>query len=765
MHFSLRAAQAAVPLLLGAALAAQGATSSTLAPITVPVHTAAADGDAVYGLWAAGHRYKASFHDGMTFVPYLGAEYPRNATFAWRTLSVRAGEQELVQHPGAPRTSDWRVEYDLGGVVEAYDVRAEGLEQTFVLRQRPAEGALVVRGAVIGPLAAARAEARHQDLVFFDAEGRAILTYGAATAIDANGDRQPMATSFDGAHVELHLDAAWLAGAAFPVVVDPLLTPRTLVVGADVVGMDVVHENVSGQDRLWVAYGRAVSASDTDLYLRRAEDDGLNHTLVYQDVSANWSTLEPSATYVRRPDCVLIAFTREFVGNGSRGVRWHRHDRDDSTLSTTFGSVSTPSGTHLWRPDVGGARYSNAGDQVLLVMQREDIAGSFANTTTSAVYACLLDMSGSGSAGAQFVIGDQVLTEYERPSVNQFHDESTGAAYWLVGYQVASTIGLGQNATWDVAVRKVSGDGTVTAPLVISAGSTDQRHEFAPQVAGSVGRYLVTMVASTLAQQPVRPSGPNGHSVRTCIVEWPAAAAAGVQPYSLEIVNSNVDARVELVGAAQDLDGNTHWGIAYRSNVTQSVYFATIGYTGNPIESATAHSGSATAPTIAGGVTFDTVNNTFVIGYGENGAGGSAGAVTVGRFQLGVTPPVTVAGIACSPASIYWYGTTRIGSGNGRVVVQGAPAGALQVALVGYQVASQPLVSIPGVQSGCWLLVPNTGAGHLGILPLQVGGTVAWDLPLPEWLDPLDLYFQGFHSDAAMTNFLSTQRLNVPVRF
>ena len=37
-----------------------------------------------YGMWAAGSRYKASFHDGFCFVPYLGGAYPRNQPWRWR---------------------------------------------------------------------------------------------------------------------------------------------------------------------------------------------------------------------------------------------------------------------------------------------------------------------------------------------------------------------------------------------------------------------------------------------------------------------------------------------------------------------------------------------------------------------------------------------------------------------------------------------------------------------------------------------------------
>lgn len=762
--FDSRAAVAAsLSSLFCCALAAQDLPSAqdlphgVFAPRATPVHGAAADAGHAYGLWATGGKYKASFHDGMTFVPYLGSEYPTTVRWSWRTEAVLAGGEPLPLRDAGPRWTDWRVEYDLGAVVEAYDVRVEGLEQTFVVRQRPPAGDLVVRGRVGTDLQPVGVGGGHQELWFADAAGRALVGYGAATAVDARGDRRAMQSTIVDGRLELRVDGAWLAEAVFPVVLDPLLTPTTLVVGAEVTSMDLVHEVVSPTDRLWVAYSRAVSAADQDLYVRRGESNGLNHDLVYQDVTANWSSFEASIAYVREPDCVVAAFTREFA-TGDRSVRWHRHDRADTTLSTSFGAVTTPLGAHLWRPVIGGTRFTSAGNHALLVMQRDNTPGAFYDTTGSKVYASVLDMSGSGSAGPVFALGDQVGMEFEHPAVNRQHTDTSGDAYWLVAYQAANFFVGSANLTWDVQVRRVGSDGSVSAPLTIASGNTDQRHEFAPRLAGGRGRYVVAMVASTTAQQLLRPSGVNGHSVRTMVLDWAATDVVGSQPYQLETINGNTDARVELVGLAQDLDSHSHWGLAYRSNVTHSIYFKTLGYTGNAIESATVHSGSATAPTLAGGLAYDSGQDNHLIGYAVNGAGASAGAVVLGRFELADVPPIQTSGIGCSSAQIGWNGSRRIGAGNGQLVFYGAPAGSLMVVMLGFQPVAQTLVGVPGIENGCWLLVPNTGATHLGVLPLQFGPAAGWSMPLPEWLPPMTLYAQGFHSDASLSLFSTTQR-------
>ena len=142
-------------LLAAAALTAAAATATVTAQ--VPIHSQTDDDGARYGVWGAGADYKCSFHDGMAFVPYLGRDYPVTRSLRWRTVSAKIGATELctVAAPRA-RWHDCRAEFDLGGLTEAYDLRLDGVEQTFVLATRPAAaGDLVIRGAVATALSCA----------------------------------------------------------------------------------------------------------------------------------------------------------------------------------------------------------------------------------------------------------------------------------------------------------------------------------------------------------------------------------------------------------------------------------------------------------------------------------------------------------------------------------------------------------------------------------------------------------------------------------
>ncbi len=228
--------------------AATNAAPTGLGEWRIAIHTAPADPvGGEYGTWAAGPNYKVSFRDGFAFYPVLGAHCPRNLPLRWRTASIAVGGEAIVEDGAAARhvRTDWRYEYHYLGtdVVEGYDVRRDGVEQTFTLLARPpGRGDLVISGAVDTELVCDDAAPRHGALVFRDGAGTPRVEYGAALALDARGDRVAVRTAFASGRISLTVDGAWLDRARFPVVVDPLAsslgyanvgTPDTVDVARD----------------------------------------------------------------------------------------------------------------------------------------------------------------------------------------------------------------------------------------------------------------------------------------------------------------------------------------------------------------------------------------------------------------------------------------------------------------------------------------------------------------------------------------------------
>jgi hypothetical protein len=281
-------------------LPSSGAQPIRAEELLVPIHTQPDDPDAgPYGWWAAGPDYKASFHDGYAFYPLLGPAYPHNLPLRWRTESVTVAGEALFPQGVAPvhHHTGMRYEYRFPGVVEAYDVLLTGVEQTFRIAERPAQqGDLVIRGRITTELVAARRlEDEHGRIVFRDAAGKDVVSYGGAFAIDATGRRTPVTTTFDGTTVSLKVSGTWLADAAYPVTVDPL-TANVVISnwGGTTFGLAsypaIGRDDESVTSNIMTFYARQFSASDFDGYARLTNNDFSNTTLVYTDVTTSWST-------------------------------------------------------------------------------------------------------------------------------------------------------------------------------------------------------------------------------------------------------------------------------------------------------------------------------------------------------------------------------------------------------------------------------------------------------------------------------------------
>ncbi len=740
------------------ALSPDGAATTTLPPSLVHIHTGADDQGSAYGIWAAGDAYKVSFHDGATFVPYLGKDYPHSQSLRWRTQSVRAGELELCTAavPALAHT-DLRATYELGGLVEAYDVRHEGVEQTFVLRSRPtANGDLVIRGAIDTALHAENRAASHDEVVFRDANGTPILAYGKATAIDARGRQQPMTTAVLDGNLTLRLDAAWLATATFPLVVDPLLSVFLAVAGSDLVDVEIARDSALNTGNLWHVTSRWASATDADVILRRTNDDGGNQVVNFSDSTNSWSSTEPSLGMHFADGSCVLAFTREFVSNGTRRVRFHKHDRNDNVLQNQVVAIDTGS-NNAWRPDVAHDLYQVGAASLVVVFQREG-TGAFFNATTSEVWGCTVALAGNGSAGVSFVIADNLLFEdNERPAINKL--QAGGLQEWTVAYQViGNNPALSPHGDWNVMVRRVARNGTVGAPFPARFNQFGI-HDMAPRIAGFNDHIVVSSTRSTIAQAGVKPEGANGHEISAISGTW---TAGSYQDSSGATLETSPDARLLVTGF--DIDRNTmdHYLLTLRSTVTDNVYYRVLGFHAAILRSGTVFQPAAGESSVSGAVTFDDDAGQFLIAYGRRFGGGSA-TTEVRRYAHPVAPAPTLSGLGCGSGQLQWQGTQLIGSEHSGLNMTNVPAGALMTAIIATAPFSALLVGIPPIVDGCWLLVPNVGPDHIGFFEPTVGPSASWVLRLPTWLDTGTLYFQGVHFDASNSQIFTTQRLNVPI--
>ncbi len=749
---------------------ALGGPEWTAPHVVVGIHTQADDPEGgAYGIWAAGKDYKVSFHDGATYVPFLGADYPHNQPFRWTTTSVTVGGEELATRaaPVGRQASDTRYEYDHGGVVEAYDVLLDGLEQTFVIAGGPAAaGDLVVRGEVGTALHAAPVADRHGDVVFFDAAGDPILTYGAATAVDAQGRSAAMRTRYEGGSFELVLDGAWLASAQFPVVVDPLMSSNVLLnTWGQPFGypldLDVLRDDERPTDNVWICYARQVSATDSDLWVMRTNDD-LPSTLfvtAFTDLTSSWGTTSCAVAYANSR--VVCAFVRDF--GSTRNVRWHAHHVNDLAFRTGVGALTASNNN--WRVDAGGNRAGTGSDRVMVVHQHENSA-TFANTSQSQRRAFYVDLSGVTSTRSQGVVANPITilgastTDCERPRVNQVAD-GFGNNHWCVVHQYVESNDPSDD--WDVYIDIWSVTGRLLAYLDLEPNNGE--HKLGPVVAGSGGRFLVVYGGADVGLLGPT-TGIKSYEINTQRVDYVGGALGFPHAHSRYLSSSSL--QLETRSVAYDTNTTSHWlSVARFGNV---LFADMLGYRGRYVTFDNFIQGPSTVTSVRqAAASFDDDHGTFVLVGAEFVTGSHP--IRGNVWSNAAIPSPSQGGFGCTSASLAWEpdafrpSSQRIGHEFNGVTLYGAPSGSLALLAVSLAPANVPIGGISLFGSGCNLLIDNVN-GFLGILGVGVVGPLSalrWGLPLDENFPPTTLHFQSFHLDPSSSVFLGTPRLSVPI--
>lgn len=753
-----------LPLLVATALAQAPAP---LPELRTPIHTAAPDLGVPYGTWAAGGSYKASFHDGMTFVPYLGSDYPRNQPWSWRTTSARLGNTGLLARAPVHRQAAWRYEYDHGGLVEAYDVRGDGLEQTFVLHSLPAAGDLVITGAVTSALRAIDVEPAHQGLVFHDADGQPIVDYGAAWAIDARGARLPLATGHRAGTITLTVPGEWLAQAALPVVVDPLLARNSVMASQPVIqSVDVGRDDEAVTHTLLFAVTVAASQFDDDVRVILDTDNAAAGAEVYSDITTNWDSDGAACAFVAGANRWVIVLRRYFPSNAIREsqLRGHVHGSGSLTLNTGYVSLLPLAGINDWRPDIGGVKANAAGSQALIVFQRENntnTAGHWANIDDSAAYGVLFDATTtSGTFGAPFPIWELLDLDVERPTVNQVAEGGTSFSWVCAMQNYDHTILFGDE--WSVRCRRIRNNGVLSNVAWFATVPMVGWQQLAPVVEGMAGRYLVTYVQADPAVLPAHTGASRGRQLITERIDWPHNSLSPVNPHPPAVVVSATADILEPTGLAFDFEDRSHWTIGYRTTATTvpSAHAVRVGYQGQVTEGPLTLHSVAGQPNSGVRCTWDPRNDRAVCAYGVNVSPTSR--VYSHPLVYATPAPLVTSGASCHPGAVLgWDGNRQIGAEFNALTVTGAGNNDLHLVVIAVATLDLPL-QLPGMPPGCSLLVDILGPGYVGTLPLGVGSSGGWPVPLPEHLPPLTGYFQDWLLDPNGV-FSMTARLEVPL--
>lgn len=735
------------------------------APTTTPIHTGITlpDGRCA-GIWAGGVNYKARFDGGMTYYPHVGAGLPHQP-FAWRTVSVRAGATELLPPDGSARLhhSDHLAEYDLGAVTERYEVRADGLAQSFFVPVRPAAGDLVITGQWTSPLRASMQAPAHAPLQLALADGRMVIEYGAAVAIDAHGVRTPMTTAVEGDRIVLRCPAEAIAAATFPLEVDPLITNVLLRQGVEVEDVDVLHETLSpsgSQVRTWVAEARTVAANDNDVrVLRYGSGFGGAGTLAFTELSG-WDSTHARLALAPTANAVIMVMSTDAT---TERVIWvHRHGVNDLTSSTGGDVVPRNAGESHWRPDIGGRRNLN-GTRVLIVYQQEPVQ-PFAETSISIVKACVYDASNLTSpfVVTPFTVRPAANRDQERPVVNQ----SASSGDWLLAWQEYNNAVA--NDDWDIDVLAVSGSGVVSGTSVTTEDAGDvSRHKVGPQFAGGGGRYLLTYATRLFEQANPKPTSPEGQIVRAQRIDWDETTNTGSRPWPAVDLFAPGTVTIRAAGLAFDFTSTSHWCAGLRNDANTSYRVHKLGYTGNIVETGTLPLAANASPR-AMAIAFNQEGRNFPVVFAENDGSASTNKLQGTSMQYDAVGAVSTLGFACGTGA--WANTAaivdrqQIGAQAMPLQLAGAPIDSAAILFV--SMASLPIDGGLLGAPGCWLYPDLFAPNYLGSPAFTlVGGACSTTLDLPEYLPPMTLTMQWVYlvPGANALGMQASEGLSVPI--
>lgn len=722
-----------LPLLIAPVLCAQEAPEAVRAPATaspdpmamslrVPIHTHETDPVfGAYGCWAAGESFKCSFHDGFVYYPYLGLTYPENLPLRWTTTRVLSGELVLADRAtlaGAEsHHTEWCHEYRSRTVTERYDVLALGVEQTFVITERPAIAAdLVVEGTFTTPMTLPpNRAAEHAPLSFRDAAGTAIVEVGSAWAIDATGNRLAIATSFVDGVARHVVPAAWLATAAFPITIDPLTTtalyPSVTPFGGGALTTSIHRQDESAVLNTMVAFVRAFSASDYDVYGFVGPASLAVSTLVFAETSTT-STFLPDVCYVAGADRWVVGYWSHDSANDY--PRAYFHDRDNLTFNS--GVVATnhnPPGEHITFPAVGGTSHPTIGTTGLMVYRSDPF---FGNSTNSQSYAVGLDAAARAFVNPRTIISTNTLGDVEGADVNC--QIGWGDNFWIVAYQSRSSV----FDDFDIYVTRVS------TSLTVSAASADQPLQPAnlgdkvrPVVQGWDGRYMVAML-----QNPTPETNGLffGSAVYVDRFDWPNASLTPTV-YSPAIAATSGQQDITRLGLAFDGVDYSHWCLTYgaESFSTQRCKVARLGYSGGATESD--YLGGGMAGTLDASATWNGVTREFQLVYCGNALGGP---VYAQRFSYPATAFNQLTGLACGPGTI--SSDTQPYAGTEYYRVSLSSGGTNQLAILTASFTPGSFSLIPVGAPGCFLNVGSLDV-TLGFVTNAVGATT-YTLALPD---------------------------------
>jgi hypothetical protein len=428
------------------------------------------DDDSQGTTWVRGRRFKASFGpDGATYYPLFGSQQPKHYPLQLSLASATSNGHSIPLAPitGAERDGD-RVVIHRGPVDEVYELTVDGLEQDFVVAERPQHDL-----HLFVSLASEMAFAQRDDGFEFTNELGAVR-YGQASVREAGGNRHALATSAVEGGVRIDIGADYLATARFPLVVDPVVFTQPL----DTTTYDDYHCQVAfdgATDHFLYVYQEQVTLSDHDVYSEMVTSAGVSFSGGYVDNSvADW--YYPSVANLNAYDQFLVV--GRVVNSGLGDVL----GRETGAAAVSYGSIITIASGALSTDrgvTVGGDPYASGVAYYCVAYERQ------VNASDTSIVARLVTNTGTLLGSSEIAVDTSIGTLDRFPSISK----GNGTTNWNLAWQ------RGSGLSSSIRAAQISWNGTVTTPstAVRSAIPGWDEGVESPSVSSplSDGRYLV----------------------------------------------------------------------------------------------------------------------------------------------------------------------------------------------------------------------------------------------------------------------------------
>jgi hypothetical protein len=536
-------------------------TAQLLEKFMVPLHTAPADPVAgAYGTWAAGHDYKVSFHGGFRLFPLLGARAPRNLPLAWRTESVQSGRGVLFQGGDlvGGRDGDWRFVFRHPGVVETYEVRAEGVLQSFTILG-PAAGDLVVTGQIeteLRPLSSG-----DLPIQFADASDVTRVTLDVARAIDSSDAPLPVQRTLSSRQLRLVIRGSDLVRARYPITIRQLTSAAVLLEGSD--EYRDLDFTVWSEDA-YVVFSRQYSSSDADSFGWRIDpatdrQPGIKGPF-WADLSSQWSTVRPRLEVLA--ETAFVAGERTYANPQQSRVFLCRIHPPAHDLSSFF--------DYAWVPVSSGYTQRNPDLRIeggIWLAWQEDLTQTDADTQTTRV--CVAPFAeASGTFPQKWIVAESVNYDAENPVLGGGH------VFW----QQRPNLNF---LPARIYARALDHNGPTTAPILHVSAAHPTHQCMRPRV-GFKGASL--LVASTKG---------------LCAYEFSQGTVRGIAAVRIDAGQISFPRELSLSSQVHDLhdvitaDTLNHWIVLYRRGA--QLELQRLGRTGGTVATETPHNGTVTS--------------------------------------------------------------------------------------------------------------------------------------------------------------------------